>query len=135
MPALSNSRADPRNEIAAAISTLLSMKTLAGGLVGVDAIFLFEQLPTDLAARFDHLIEVDTLLAQDLSDAIECLHGNNLLRRYKDTFVGLCHGDEVTLLQAEPAPHSDRQGHLALLLNPNEFSLWYSHAHSESHTF
>lgn len=77
MPALSNSRAEPRSEIAAAMRTLLSTKTFAGSF-RVDAILLFEEVAANIATGLDHLIEVDASLGKDLAHAIKRLHGNNV---------------------------------------------------------
>jgi hypothetical protein len=94
MPAFKSFRADPRNEIAAAIKTLLSTKTLAGGTVGLDAILLFEQFASNVSSGLDHLIEIYTLLAKDLAYAVKRFHGDDLLGRNQNALVRLRDGDE-----------------------------------------
>src|SRR5262245_1202196 len=79
-PRFIRSRAAPVDDIAAAISTLLSTKILAGCLVCVAAIFLLDARPPDLAPGFDQILQRQTLLAQNRADSVECPIRQGLLR-------------------------------------------------------
>lgn len=63
--------------------------------------FLLEKLTANLPTRLDQLFEADPALPEDLTNAVQGVHGDNFLRRDQHPLLGLNRSHQVALLQAQ----------------------------------
>src|SRR4051812_8189072 len=77
MQSRSKSRADPWADMAAAIKTVESTKTLPIGDFGVDAILLLDEYGALLSPRLDEIFKSQTLLAEGCSEPIQGSRGDD----------------------------------------------------------
>src|SRR5688572_13737565 len=103
-----SSRAAPLPEIAAAMRTLESMKTLSFRLSSADTVEPLDQLTPLVPTRLDQFLKGQSLLPERFANSVQRLRRDHFLWRNEDSVGRLNDCHEVALLQSESTPHVAR---------------------------